>query len=296
MALVNDVSNLLRLVDRAAGKALTCLTKDDATAAAAAATAAAVTCTSGSSGEQQQSEAAAAAAMNPELQNKLTNMTARPPFAVGPSWHVLTIPVHPDILPVYVLGNDISDAAVTRGLNSLVSSSTLKLLARSPAALAAALQDHLQQAGCRPAAADSCRAAAAGTVTSTISRSSSSSIMSEDTVISSFCSSERLDGTSSLSSLLLREEDTPGSPFAAADLQQQLSDDGGDSSSSMPDFTPLDQALQAAAGNVNFYRARIRAQLQLDVQQQQVLTEHIWGRLSTLQDRCRIYSLVKQLE
>lgn len=294
MALVNDVSNLLRLVDRTAGKALTCLTRDDATAAAAAA----VTRASGSSGEQQQSEAAAAAAMDPQLQNKLTNMTARPPFAVGPSWHVLTIPVHMDILPVYVLGNDISDAAVTRGLNSLVSSSTLKLLARSPAALAAALQDHLQQAGCQPAAAaDSCRAAAAGTVTRTISRSSSSS-MSEDTVISSFCSSEPLDGTSSLSSnLLLQEDDTPGSPFSAADLQQQLSDDGADSSSSsMPDFTPLDQALQAAAGNVNSYRARIRAQLQLDAQQQQVLTEHIWGRLSTLQDRCRIYSLVKQLE
>jgi hypothetical protein len=210
---------------------------------------------------------------------------------------VLTIPVHPDILPVYVLGNDISEAAVTRGLNSLVSSSTLKLLARSPAALAAALQDHLQQAGCRPAAgaADSGRSVAANTPGAAASSSSGSSV-SDDTITGSFCSSELLDDSSSLSSILLQQEEDALSPFAAADLQQQQMSDDVSDSSSMQDFTPLDQAHQAAAGNVNCYRARIRAQLRLDAHQQQGLTEHIRGRLSTLQDRCRIYSLVKQLE
>jgi hypothetical protein len=286
MALVNDVSNLLRLVDRTAGKALTCLTKSDDTAAAAAAAAAAHS----SSGAQQQSQVT----LDPELHSKLANMTARAPFSVGPSWHILHVPVHRDILPVYVLGNDISGTAVTRGLNSLVSSSTLKLLYKSPTAIAAALEGYLQQRRRDAADVESAAAAAASSDAAGSSQVAASKEVDSRGSVSSDFMDCRSDSGSSFSSLLL-EDDAPiqsASIAAAADQQQQPGSGAGRS-------TPVDAAgriMQVRTESSNSFRARIRAQLQLDAQQQQVLTDHIWGKLNILQDRCRIYSLVKEMD
>lgn len=284
MALVNDVSNLLRLVDRTAGKALTCLTKSDDTAAAAAA---AATAAYSSSGAQQQGKAA----LNPELHSKLANMTARPPFAAGPSWHILHVPVHQDILPVYVLGNEISGTAVTRGLNSLVSSSTLKLLSRSPTALAAALEEYLQQR--RQDAAVSEVEAAANAPAAALGSAVAASM---DFDSSSSFGSDFMDCRDDSSSSLLLEDGVPiqAASTSAGHHQQQHPGSGVGGSTRID--TPLGQALQVRTESLNSFRARIRAQLQLDTQQQQLLTDNIWGKLNTLQDRCRIYSLVKQMD
>jgi len=333
MALANDVQGLLRLVDRVAGKSLTCLTKDNATAAAAAAAAAAGV----AAGAAQPPVVAA----DTELYSKLAAMTARPPFAEGPCLHVLHVPVHSDIQPVYVLGNTVTPASITRGLNSLASSGALKLLSRCPAALAAALkapqpQQEVQRwtpeplpkaAVTAPGSLDHSPAA------STTVQGSSGMQVADECGMHTAVSSE---GGSSSSRMESIDAPSSSSSSSSSSNSMELSTDNLDSVSSlaastlsscssfvMDDYACSKQQLPAAtypgapsadrAGSCapraeqgrlqlartdsqSAARARIRAQLHLTAEQQQVLTSKIWHTLRQLTERCKIYSLVKLLD
>lgn len=303
MALVNDATGLLRLVDRTAGRLLTAATKNEATAAAAAKAAAAYAAAADSS-----SAAQLGMGLSPdddgELQSRLAGMTARPPFAVGPSWHILHVPVHQDLLPIYVMGSPITDSAMSRGLNSLVSSGSLKMLGRSAAALAAALRGQQQQqqwplgergsstpagsshvpAGCSERAAVAFSSSSSmsdglladGESELCLSRSNSSSWSA---ALTSSSLESMLSLTSFPGSGLGSEGSSLQSPTATFGLQQDA---------------PGKQLVRAES--VSSVRARIRTRLQLDPQQQEHLAAGIWSKLMTLSERCKIYSLVQSEE
>jgi hypothetical protein len=303
MALVNDVPGLLKLVELAAGRTLTCITKDGTTAAAAAANHAAAaphaphdgSCT----GLQQK--------LGRELQQRLLSMTARAPFAAGPAWHVLHVPVHKDLLPVYVLGSDVSAASMHRGLNSLVSSCTLRLLAKSPEALVAALR--LQQQEQQQLLKQQLQGASSSQVSSQADSSSSSSSSPSTHSGSSSCAQssgnsntggsnfadyeeEVVSSSSSLAhEVHLQQPNTAGLDSLQSQQQQQQQQQQQAPSTHSPE--PVQQ--QTCPISIASHRARIRAQLYLNSQQQQVVASTIFNKLSSLQERCRIYSLVKQV-
>jgi hypothetical protein len=332
MALVNDVAGLLRLVDKTAGRYLTCLTKSTSTAAAAAAAA--------GGGSSSSHSLHAAPRPNAELHQRLAAMTSRPPFSEGPSWHVLQVPVHAELLPVYVLGNGISDAAMNRGLNSLVSSSTLRLLSKSPAALVAAIRvQQAQPAGAQQqqhhaghseeqatasdqsnSSSSSSGAVVAGSSLMSLNSSRSSSMcwsggadfdeFSSSTAWAGDAGTPRsLSRCSSLEATLHQkqqlvdatddeemeekgaaDEAELSTVSASAGVAAQLSGCGAGQAAG----PQLVAALQTRSESLSSARARIRTQLHLTAEQQQKLARHINLRLTTLQERCKIYSLYKQ--
>jgi hypothetical protein len=283
MALVSDVSSLLRLVDTAAGRTLTVMTRDPAVAARAAAAAAALQQQGAGDGAASSSGArvapalAAMAAAAPRVApcsailRKRAACKAPPRFAEslgGYGWHTVQVAVAPQLLPVYVLGQGLSAAAVQRGLSSFVSSSALKLLAKSPAALATALGS-----GARASVAGCVRGAghhAAAGQQQELPRAASAAGSGGDSESSS--ETELLLGFS-------------GSSLSAHDTDRLLAASSGTGSGGG------DSSRAAADTLVSAARARIRASLQLTPEQQAALTAHIHMRLGTLQQRCRIFSL-----
>jgi hypothetical protein len=127
----------------------------------------------------------------------------------------MQLTVAPELLPVYVLGKDISAAAVTRGLSSLVSSSALKMLARSPTAFAAALSDDQQ---------DSMAAQLADASTSSTSNSSLSDGGDDASSITSnsSCSSEDEQGVGAHISRLHRHNAEFGLSVMRAKIRAPL--------------------------------------------------------------------------
>lgn len=132
MSLFNDVSALLNLVDRISGKTVTGITKSEVSGTAAASTAAVI--------------AAAAAdgssASGPVLA-KARAATYTAPFGEQ-TWREVHVKVHEDVTPLYILGKQIGEADIVRGLASLVDSSALKLLARSASTCVRALAPSAQ--------------------------------------------------------------------------------------------------------------------------------------------------------
>jgi hypothetical protein len=191
---------------------------------------------------------------------------------------------------VYVLGNDISQNAVKRGLNSVVSSSALNMLGRSAEALATALAGNVQQGE---------------------EQWEESSLASND--------GEGTDGAVSTPSYSPQYPDWRGLSYSEehSALYSSSSSDGGSSSSSCEREewgTSLEQlrsstrisgeiaamfarAIAQDGGNtLNACRARVRASLQLDEEQQQLLTESTLKKIATMQQRCRFYSLVQPVQ
>lgn len=318
MSLINDVSSFLRLVDAAAGRSLTCLTKDEATVVAAAA-AAAARAPAGSTPPQVQ--------LHHDLKSTIATMNSRPPFAVKPVWQVLHVPVHKELTPVYILGNNISEAAITRGISTFMSGSALKILAKSAETLAAGLAAHSRQQqqyehSGLPDSQDVCSSTApayGGTLSSLqhwhrpteslqwTSSSSSSSDSREADRVAACQTSSRADSTncctlpqiycsSNLSSCASADSSHAAAintswqqPVSAADANSQQQQQHSTTSSP----SELSQAT-GRAESLNAARARIRSQLLLDVAQQQKLSEHVREKLTTLRDRCKVFALVRQ--
>ncbi|KAF8063099.1 hypothetical protein HT031_003938 [Scenedesmus sp. PABB004] len=138
MTLCSDAGALLRLVDGAAGRTLTAITRAPLEGGGGGAAAA--------PGPALAAAAAAAAAAGGGAGSALAKAraaSAAAPFAApaapGRAWTTWHVPVHPQCLPVYVLGKGIGPAELAKGAASLVDSCALKLMARSPADAAACL-------------------------------------------------------------------------------------------------------------------------------------------------------------
>lgn len=127
MSVFNDVNALLNVVDRTAGKTVTGITRSQVSGAAAASTAAVVAASVADGSSTRGSVLAKARAA-----------TVTAPFGEQ-TWQEVHVKVHEDVTPIYILGKQIGEADVLKGLASLVDSSALKLLARSASTAAGAL-------------------------------------------------------------------------------------------------------------------------------------------------------------
>lgn len=158
MTLLTDVERVCALADRLAGVSTVTLRVREEPGVEAAAAAAAVAAaaaafaveegesdpgsgsSSGSSGSSSDEDGGAARAEQLTVQQR--RRLRRVAAAADKNrklWRDVTVPVHPQLQPVYVLGRPLRRKDLRRGLASAASAEALKLGARDPAALAAAL-------------------------------------------------------------------------------------------------------------------------------------------------------------